>query len=142
MKYETKEDILFWLAIIVLAVCIGVSLSFVAEAAGPEITIGEIKQISCTMATEREDGTPLLVNEIMHHEIYITQDQANKGVALIAGLDCLYDLSTTDKEPGQWYIIGVTVDTGGRKSGDSVAAPFYLVTLVALPMPPTSITIQ
>jgi len=117
-------------------------LALSANAAGPEILKGDIKQITCVAPTAREDGTVLLLSELLHTEVFITQDQAAKGIASIANTECMLQLDTTDMAVGQWWVLAVAVDTGGRKSKDSVAAPFLLITLVSIPMPPSSITIQ
>ena len=107
-----------------------------AHAEVPTFTQGEIKTVTCTPPTSREDGTPLLISEIDHMEVYITQDAANKGEAQIAGLDCRLEVDTSSMV-GTWYVIGVTVDTGGLKSVDSEAVPFTVVLTLSRPRPPT-----
>ena len=134
MNHDVRDVILFIMFyIMTIAIC---SIAF---AEGQQVTIGDIKQVSCVPATTREDGTPLTMAEIDHHEIYITQDQVDKGQAYITGLDCMMELDTTGMVAGQWFIIGVTVDSGARKSVDSPATPFELILALARPLPPVMV---
>jgi hypothetical protein len=134
------------LIVLMIAVMVGVFVFMAppAEAAGPEITIGEVKTVTCIAPTERTDGTPLLASEIMGYRFVARHEEGHVINLDGLGVDCTTEMDTSSMSEGQWMVAGVTLTTpesGGRESAESVAAPFYLVTLVADPHPPTGVTI-
>lgn len=133
---NNRDDISCPYVFVILLFIVLMILSWSAFSAGIEYEQGVIKQVRCIPPTTREDGTPITLAEIDHMEVYITQDMVNKGQANIANMECMLALDTGTMEPGQWYIIGVTVDTGGRKSVDSQPAPFTIILTLARPLPP------
>lgn len=131
--------------------------SGMAMAEGPifEPGVQDTKEVDCTNATTREDGTPLALDEIIRVEIGFTQDAtgANAGsnfTKMAGGCQPItYDLTLLPAE-GQWYEFGWTVACGvpmvngvcpqgeEQYSRMSDMFPFEYRTVVrkALPAPP------
>jgi hypothetical protein len=94
--------------------------------------------LNCTNPTDREDGTPLLLSEILEIEINIYRDMEIHTVSMAGGCHLL-DFDLTQLSPGAWNKEYMTRDTGGRVSAIVQGDPFEYILFVANPNPPTII---
>ena len=81
--------------------------------------------VQCDPPTEREDGTPLDLNEIREYEWYVN------GALSGTSVSCEYLVVAPD---GTYEIVARTIDTDGRTSKDSIPKSVTLQT--APPLPP------
>lgn len=84
-------------------------LIFVLLFLASSCALGDTVNGSFNAPTEREDGTPLAIDEIAEHRLYI-DDVLNQS---IANTDTSF---TVNLEPGVYDFKMTTVDTDGRES--------------------------
>ena len=139
MKISTRTvNILF--AIIMIAAAFAFHKMAFAVTLNIDPSLPEQQQltIGCQYPIEREDGTPLALNEIAQINFYVTKD----GVRTAAGSNSTacsqtYDLSNV---PDATYLYSVTaLDTDGRESVDSPEVVTAIVKRLASPKSPTGI---
>lgn len=103
-------------------------------------TLDPIKTLTCTMPSEREDGTPLAVDEIAEIRFFVASDQDGFATWTPAGTNTscsqVYDLSRV--ADGAYRYTGTAVDTDGRESIKSPDLAEITVKRVALPAHPTN----
>jgi len=131
------------LYLILIAVFISSMASFAVKA--NEVNIDPTVQgqttltVTCEYPIEREDGTPLALNEIAKVNFFVVKD----GLRTAAGsndTECkqVYDMAVVPD--GVYLYVVQTEDTGGRTSSDS--DDFVIATVKRLPNPrsPTAVS--
>jgi len=111
-------------------------LSFNAAAEGPVVdpTITPTMTLTCNYPIEREDGTPLAVDEIAKVNFFVSTSLTtpNWQPAGSNDTECkqVYDLSNVPDN--QYYYTGTTVDTDVRESiyGADAVPPEYFALVV------------
>ena len=98
---------------------------------------------SCTNATEREDGTPLLASEIQSVWYYLDMtygDVTNPTKSILMSGGCKDTFIDTKQMPvGDYHRYAVTVDTDGESSVISDLLPELLTIQNAKPRAPANI---
>lgn len=131
---------------IILSILLALFFTEIVQAAGTQYT--GVKTISCTNATEREDGTALPPAEIERVEIGFTKNADGTGSTHFTNMpggcaDKEFDLSLLPSI-GQWYEVGWTVacdnadwSTAGctNELYSKPSAPVAFVVLAPAPQP-------
>jgi hypothetical protein len=109
-----------------------------AHAARYVVGLDTTKNVSCTDATTRTDGSPLALSEIALVEIRISNGTDTYPVLFDGGCSAAgtqtFDL--TQLTQGTWQQEGLTYDGDGRVSAFSASNPFDYVLSSANPNPP------
>jgi hypothetical protein len=79
--------------------------------------------ITCEYPVEREDGTPLAINEIAKVEFYVSPDKSDWISAGENTTACRQVYNLTDVADGQYYYTVTATDTEGRASLFSINSP-------------------
>lgn len=104
---------------------------------------GTIRTISADAPTQRSDGRPLDPSEIGHYNWYMGFDGAPRtligAVNLVQG-NFTEAIDVDSQEPGQYVLHYTTVDTEGRESVPSNILTIEIMSPLAAPNPPSSVS--
>ena len=97
-------------------------------------TIGSAETISWSPTLEREDGTPMIIDEIQGYRVYYSNGVSGTypNVIDIAGANIT--TATIPDATVDIHAVVTTVDTGGRESAYSLE---HLIPVAAINTPPT-----
>lgn len=122
--------LIFFIIAFTISACI-IKTAF-AEGQVVDPTITPTYTITCEYPIEREDGTPLAINEIAKVNFFVSQDKVTWTPAGSNTSACrqVYDLSSIPD--GQYYYTGTTVDTEARESikGSDAIPPLFAAIVV------------
>jgi hypothetical protein len=104
-------------------------------------------ELSWTAPDTREDGTPLMAEEIAEYRVYYAVDDqvtTDSTTVAIGGSEAAGTITLTLNPRAEPYVVSfavATVDTDGRVSAISeVVSKTFAVNSTAAPMPPTNLT--
>lgn len=134
IKISVIQSILFALTLFIGFVSIKAAIAQTVNI-DPTIPGQQTLTIMCEYPVEREDGTPLAINEITQINFWVTKN-GSRTAAGTNTIACQQVYDMTQVLDGSYLYTASTLDTDGRESVDTVVGVTVIIKRIAPPKSP------